>query len=79
MYCVGAGYFGRRYYAGDIQVTFCCRPRPDTDGLVGQSNVQAIVIRLGMNSHRFDAHLSACPNYAACNLAAISYKNFFKH
>ena len=57
--CVGAGDFRRADHGGDVQVAVGAARRPDADVLVGELDVQLVLVRLGVDRDRLDAELAA--------------------
>ena len=65
--------------AGNVQVALGCWSRPDTDALVSQSHMHGAGIDFGMDGHRVNAHLTACPVDAKRDFAAIGNQDLVEH
>ena len=67
----------------DVAVDFEIGIRPggrsDADGLVGQLDVEALQVGLGVDGEGFDAHLAAGAHDAQGDLAAVGDEDFVKH
>ena len=62
-----------------IEVAVGAAGRPDADVLVGELDVQLVLVGLGVDSHRLDAELPARIDDAEGDLAAVGDQYFFEH
>lgn len=76
-FCVGD--LGSADYAWDVQITAGAFGRADADGLVGEADVQAVTIGLGVYGDGLDAEIFGCTYDAQCNLATIGNQNLLEH
>ena len=59
-----------------IQIAFRCFGPPDAVALIGERDVQGVLIRLGIHSDRGHAHFLAGPNDSDSDLAAVGDQYF---
>jgi hypothetical protein len=76
---VGAGDFGGADDRRDVQVAVDAARRTDADVLVGEADVQRVLVGLGVDSHRLDAELATGDDDPKRDLAAVGDEDFFKH
>src|SRR5262249_43173183 len=73
------GDFGGTDDAGDVEVAFGGRRRPDADGLVGQLEVGCVAVGLAEYRDYLNAHVLARANHAEGNLTAVGDQDALKH
>jgi hypothetical protein len=61
------------------QIGFFRSSRADADGFVGQIDVQGVLVGLGINGDRLDAHLAGGLDDAAGDFAAVCDQNLGEH
>src|SRR5262245_15797409 len=72
MYGIDVGHFGRRYHRRDIKVAFGRWRRADADRFIGESYVQRVAIRLGVDGDGANSKLLAGPDHSSRDLASVS-------
>ncbi|MPN29077.1 hypothetical protein SDC9_176526 [bioreactor metagenome] len=65
--------------AFDQEVTGSGGRCADADGLIRETDRQAVFVGLGIGDHGFDPHFLAGADDAECNFSAVGYQNFIKH
>ena len=63
----------------DLKITLRAGRRSDADGFVGELNMEAFHVGLGIDSHSLDAELFASPNDAKGDFASIGDEDFVEH
>jgi hypothetical protein len=76
---VDVGNLGGADHRWNIQVAARTLGRPDADGLVGKTHVQAVAIRFRINGDGLDAQVFAGADYAYGDFAAIGDQDFLEH
>jgi hypothetical protein len=62
-----------------VQVTVGASRRSDTDVLVGEADVQRVLVGLGVHGHGLDAELAARVDHAQGDLAAVRNQDLLEH
>ena len=65
--------------AGHVQVAVGAARRTDADVLVGEPDVQRVLVRLGIDGDRLDAQLAAGMDDAQRDLAAVGDQDLLEH
>src|SRR5439155_2622611 len=76
---VHVGHFRRSDNAWDIEIAVGALWRPDTDGFIGEANVEGVTVRLGKDGDRSYPQFLASADNAQCNLASIRDQNLIEH
>ena len=76
---VGAGDLGGADHRRHVQVAVGAARRTDADVLVGEPDVQRVLVRLGVDGHGLDAELAAREDDAHGDLAAVRDQDFLEH
>ena len=76
---VGAGDLRGADDRRHVQVAVGAARRPDADVLVGEANVQRVLVGLGVHGHRLDAELAARDDDAKRDFPAVGDQNLLKH
>ena len=79
MHCFCAGFFASGNDFFSLQITVAAWCRANIHGFVSQLNVARIFVGVGVNRHRFDAHLAGGENDAAGDFATVGDQNFVEH
>jgi hypothetical protein len=79
MDCVHVANFGCRDDPIDLEVAIAARGVADTDRLVGELDMKAIRVCLGIHRESADAHFLTGADDAEGNLTAIGYEDFVEH
>ena len=76
---VGAGDLGRADDRWHVQVAVGASRRSDADVLVGEPDVQRVLVGLGVHGHGLDAELAAGVDHAQGDLAAVGNQDLLEH
>ena len=76
---VGAGDFGGADDRRHVQVAVGAARRADADVLVGEPDVQGVLVGLGVDGDRLDAQLAAGEDDAQRDLAAVGDQDLLEH
>ena len=76
---VGAGDLGRADHGRHVQVAVGAARRPDADVLVGELDVQRVLVGLGIDGDRLDAELAARVDDPQRHFAAIRDQDLLEH
>src|SRR5579859_1690929 len=76
---IGAGDLRRADHGGHVQIAVGAARRTDADVLVGEADVQRILVRLGVDGDSFDAELAARDDDAHRDFAAVRYEDLLEH
>ncbi len=76
---IGAGDLGGADDGGHVQVALAAARRTDADVLVGEADVQAVLVGLGLDGDRLDAQFPAGADDAQRDLAAIGNQDLLEH
>ena len=79
MNCVRIGDLGGADDGRNIQIAFTAWRRTDTDSLIRKTDVQGMLVGLGIYGNCGDAQLLAGAYDAECNLTPIGNQHFSKH
>src|SRR5262249_52111857 len=75
---VGLGQQRRAHYVREIQVALLGQRRSDTVRFIGQTDVQRVAVRFGVNRYRLDAELAAGADDTDGDLPAVRNENLMK-
>ena len=75
----GIGHFSRCDHGRDVEVASRGRGRPDTNRLLGKTDILGIGVGFRMQRHGLDAEFSAGPQNPQCDLAAVRDHQFVNH
>ncbi len=76
---IRAGDFGRADHRRHVQIAVGAARRTDADVLVGELDVQLVLVRLRVDGNGLDAELTAGVDDPQRHLAAIRDENFLEH
>ena len=76
---VGAGNLGGADDRRHVEVAVGAARRADADVLVGEADVQRVLVGLGVHGHGLDAELAARVDDAQGDLAAVRDQDFLEH
>ena len=76
---VGAGDLGRADDGRHVQIAVEAPRRADADVLVGEADVQRVLVGLRVDRHGLDAELAARADDAQRDLAAVRDQNLVEH
>src|SRR5204862_1062862 len=76
---VGPGDFSGADYRGDVQVAVRAARRTDADVLVGEANVQGVLVCDRIHRDGFDAELAAGKNNPQRDFSAVRDQDLFEH
>ena len=76
---VGAGDFGGADHRRHVQVAVGAARRADADVLVGEPDVQRVLVGLGIDGDGLDAELAAGEDDAHRDFAAVRDQDFLEH
>jgi len=76
---LGVGDLGRRYDGPDVQIGLAGARRTDADVLVGEPDVERVDVRLRVDGDRADPQLTAGPDDAQGDLAAVGDQDLLEH
>jgi len=76
---VRARDLGGRDETRDVQVAVAARRPPDADVVIGEADVQALAVGLGVHRDRRDPELLACPDDPQGDLPAVRDQHFLEH
>ncbi len=76
---VGAGDLRGADDGRHVQIAVGAARRADADVLVGEADVQRVLVGLGVDRHRLDAQLPAREDDAQGDFATVGDQNFLEH
>ena len=76
---VGAGDLGRAQHRRHVEITVGAARRPDAHVLVGEPDVQRVLVGLRIHRDRLDAQLAAGANHPQRDLPPVGDQDFLEH
>ncbi len=76
---VGTGDLGGADDGRNVQIAVEASGRADADVLVGEPDVQRVLVGLGVDGHGLDAQLAARADHAQGDLSAVGDQHFVEH
>ena len=76
---VGVGDFGGADDGGNVEIAATTPSGADTDGLVGETHMEAVAVGLGVDGHRLDAEFFAGADNAEGDFSPVGDEDLTKH
>ena len=76
---IGAGDFRGTDDRRHVQIAVPARGRADADVLVGEADVERVLVGLGIDGHGLDPQFAARTDDAQGNLTAVRNQNLLEH